>query len=154
MYKEDNKDDDDRIIMNTPIYVLISAVIAGLLFVGYQQWAYQPIDLVAVATQMDQELPMVRQTADYKIEPLTVSADQQQIIAKHHLILQQGISADPALLSDSNQVYSRIFCQVIVAKVGLVKQMQHEQKFFVVKYYNAKGLMLESVTMQPKDCSA
>lgn len=154
MYKEDNKDDDDRIIMNTPIYVLISAVIAGLIFVGYQQWAYQPIDLGALAKQIDQELPIARQTADYKIEPLMVSADQQQIIAKQHLILQQGISADPVRLTDHNQVYTQVFCQVIVAKVGLVKQMQHEQKFLVIKYYNAKGLMLESVTIQPKDCVA
>jgi hypothetical protein len=154
VYKEDNKDDDDRIIMNTPIYVLISAVVAGLIFVGYQQWAYQPIDLGALAKQIDQELPIARQTADYKIEPLMVSADQQQIIAKQHLILQQGISADPARLTDHNQVYTQVFCQVIVAKVGLVKQMQHEQKFLVIKYYNAKGLMLESVTIQPKDCVA
>lgn len=150
MYKEDNKDDDDRIIMNTPIYVLISAAIAGLIFVGYQQWIYQPVDLQALAQQMDQELPIAHQTTQYRLEP--IGTDRQNIVAKQHLRLEQGINLPAEIRAEKQQMFEQVFCQVVVAKVGLVQQMQKEKRNFLVKYYNAKGVMLETTTIHPQAC--
>ena len=150
MYKEDNKDDDDRIIMNTPIYVLISAVIAGLIFVGYQQWIYQPVDLQALAQQMDRELPIPHQTTQYRLEP--IGNDRQNIVAKQYLRLEQGINLPPEIRAENQQIFEQVFCQVVVSKVGLVQQMQKEKRNFLVKYYNAKGVMLETSTIQPQAC--
>jgi hypothetical protein len=154
VYKEDNKDDDDRIIMNTPIYVLISAVVAVLIFLGYQQWIYQPIDLQALAQQIDRELPIPHQTAQYQLDPVEVSADQQQLIVKQHLRTEQGMLIPAALAQQTNKTFQQVFCQVVVAQVGLVSQMQKEQKVFLIKYYNAKGLILETVTLRPQQCLA
>lgn len=150
MYKEDNKDDDDRIIMNTPIYVLISAVVAGLIFVGYQQWIYQPVDLQALAQQMDRELPIPHQTTQYRLEP--IGNDRQNIVAKQYLRLEQGINLPPEIRAENQQIFEQVFCQVVVSKVGLVQQMQKEKRNFLVKYYNAKGVMLETSTIQPQAC--
>lgn len=150
MYKEDNKDDDDRIIMNTPIYVLISAVVAGLIFVGYQQWIYQPVDLQALAQQMDRELPIPHQTTQYRLEP--IGNDRQNIVAKQYLRLEQGITLPPEIRAENQQIFEQVFCQVVVSKVGLVQQMQKEKRSFLVKYYNAKGVMLETSTIQPQAC--